>query len=344
MLATGDGFRGKRILVTGGSGTVGSAIVRALLEYEPEVIRILDNDESRSFMLEQEFRGNKKLRYLIGDIRDKNRLYSAVRGVDIVFHAAALKHVASCEYNPFEAIKTNVVGLQNLIDVCIDENVSKVIFTSSDKATNPSNVMGTTKLLGEKLMTAANYYKGSHDVRFSSIRFGNVLGSSGSIIPLFREQIRAGGPVTITDHNMTRFMMSESEAIGLIFRALSLMRGGEVFVLKMPVFRIADLIDVVVEDMAPRYGYKPADIRIQNIGVKPGEKPYEELMTEEESKRALETNDMFIILPEIPEVVQRSDYSFDGAARARTGRYTSRDITALGKNEIRNFLINVRLL
>ena len=344
MLDIEGNFRGKKILVTGGSGTVGSAIVRALLKYDPEVVRVLDNDETRIFMLEQEFRGDRRLRYLIGDVRDKNRLHSALRGVDIVFHAAALKHVASCEYNPFEAIKTNVVGLQNLIDVSIDEGVKNVVFTSSDKATNPNNVMGTTKLLGEKLITAANYYKGSHDVKFSSIRFGNVLGSSGSVVPLFKEQIRTGGHVTITDHDMTRFMMSESDAINLIFRAFSLMKGGEVFVLKMPVFRVTDLAGVIIESVAPKCGYEPCDIKVQHIGVKPGEKPYEELMTEEESKRALETEDMFIILPEINDFIQAGKYRFDGAKTAKVGMYTSRDMAALSKEDIRSFLANAKLL
>jgi len=184
-----DLFKNKKILITGGTGSIGQEIVREVLKHEPAVVRILDIDETKQFELQQEYEDYENIRFLLGDIRDKERLYRAIEDIDIVFHTAALKHVQACEYNPFEAVKTNVIGTQNLIDVAIDEEVEKVIFTSSDKAVNPTNVMGATKLLAERLITSANYYKGARKTVFSSVRFGNVLGSRGSVIPLFKNQI-----------------------------------------------------------------------------------------------------------------------------------------------------------
>ncbi len=324
-------IEGKKVLITGGAGTIGSALAREVLPKNPAVVRILDNDETKLSELEQEL-ANSKVRYLLGDIREKERLYSACRDVDIVFHTAALKHVNACEYNPFEAVKTNALGLQNLIDVCIDEDVERVIFTSSDKAVNPSNVMGTTKLLGEKLVTAANYYKGSHNVRFSSVRFGNILGSRGSLLPLVKKQIRTGGPVTVTDPDMTRFYMSENQAISLILKVLSIMKGGEVFILKMPVFRVGDIIDAVIEELGG------SGVEKKLIGPKPGEKPYEELMTVEESKRALDLNDMFVVPPEIKELLQKNGFDFENAAKAKTGEYTSNNVKASTKEELRTVI------
>jgi len=223
-------FKNKKILVTGGTGSIGQEIMREILRYEPEVVRILDVDETKQFELEQEYGNRENVRFLLGDIRDKERLYRAIEDIDIVFHTAALKHVLACEYNPFEGVKTNVIGIQNLISVCIDEEVEKVIFTSSDKAVNPTNVMGATKLLAERLMTSANYYKGTRRTIFSSVRFGNVLGSRGSVIPLFKKQIEAGGPVTLTNKEMTRFIMPMRDAINLLFKATELAQGGEIFI------------------------------------------------------------------------------------------------------------------
>jgi len=321
---------GKKILITGGAGTIGSGILKEVLKHNPAVVRILDNDETKLFELEHEL-ADSRIRYLLGDIREKERLYSACRDIDIVFHTAALKHVAGCEYNPFEAVKTNALGLQNLIEVCIDENVEKVIFTSSDKAANPTNVMGTTKLLGEKLITAANYYKGAHDVKFSSVRFGNVLGSRGSLLPLVKKQISRKGPVTITDPEMTRFYMSETEAISMIFKSLSIMHGGEVFILKMPVFRVGDIMDVMIEFLGP-------DVKTKITGPKPGEKPYEELMTVEESKRAIELEDMFVILPESNELLKQNGFAFEDSKKARIGEYASHKEKPSTKEDLRKVL------
>ena len=339
-----DLYKNKKILVTGGTGSIGQEILREILNYEPEVVRILDVDETKQFELEQEYEGHENIRFLLGDVRDKERLRRAIEDVDIVFHTAALKHVLACEYNPFEAVKTNVVGMQNLIDVAMDAEVEKVIFTSSDKAVNPTNVMGATKLLAERLMTSANYYKGARGTVFSSVRFGNVLGSRGSVIPLFKTQIEKGGPVTITNEDMTRFIMSLQDAINLLFRATDLARGGEIFVFKMDTLMIPDLAAVMIAELAPKYGYSETDIKTELIGTKPGEKLYEELMTEEEAKRALETEDMFIVFPEMKELPHSDKTSYPSVSEAEVRAYTSEDEKHLSKGEIRKFLHKENLI
>jgi len=333
-------FHNKKILVTGGTGSLGKELVRHLLKNEqPETVRIFDVDETEQFEFHHELKEHEDtVRFLLGDVRDKERLARAVEDIDVIFHTAALKHVMACEYNPFEAVKTNILGMQNVIDVAIDNNVSKVIFTSSDKAVNPSNTMGATKLLAEKLVTAANYYKGKRDCVFSSVRFGNVMGSRGSVIPLFEQQIKAGGPVTITDPSMTRFMMSMSEAVELVLRSVDMAQGGEVFIFKMPMVNISDLAEVLIEGLAPRYGHKPGDINMEIIGAKPGEKMYEELMTDDEAARSLERDDMFIIIPEIKAELLNIGDSIYNATSIKSKDYVSKDVVALTKNEIRTIL------
>jgi FlaA1/EpsC-like NDP-sugar epimerase len=289
-------FKNKRILITGGTGSIGQEILREILKYEPTTVRILDVDETKQFELQQEYGDPENLRFLLGDIRDKERLYRAIEDIDIVFHTAALKHVLACEYNPFEAVKTNVIGIQNLIDAALAEEVEKVIFTSSDKAVNPTNVMGATKLLAEKLISSANYYKGERETKFASVRFGNVLGSRGSVIPLFKKQIENGGPVTLTNEGMTRFIMPMQNAVNLLFKATEHTQGAEIFVFKMKALKITDLAEVMIDELAPKFGYLPNKIKRKGIGNKLGEKLYEELMTEEEARRALESEDMFIVL------------------------------------------------
>jgi FlaA1/EpsC-like NDP-sugar epimerase len=276
------------------------------------------------------------VRYLVGDVKDKDRLRYAVEGTDIIFHAASLKHVEECEYNPFEAVKTNVVGTQNIIDVAIQEEVNRTIFTSSDKAVNPTNVMGATKLLCERLITAANYYKGARRSIFASVRFGNVVGSSGSVIPVFLDQIRKGGPVTLTDPNMTRFIMSGDQAVELLIKATKLARGGEVFIFKMRSIRISDLAEVMME----KFGR--GRIKVKVIGRKPGEKLYEELMTESEAERALETNDMFILLPEMSGLLS-TRFEYPGATKAEVKSYRSCDCELLSKEQIERMLDTLRL-
>lgn len=334
-----DFIKNKKILITGGTGSLGRELVHKTLQNNPEVIRIFDVDETEQFDFQHELKNHERIvRFLLGDVRDKERLNRATEDINVIFHTAALKHVLACEYNPFEAVKTNVLGMQNVIEAAINNNVGKVIFTSSDKAVNPSNTMGTTKLLAEKLMTSANYYKGARDCVFSSVRFGNVMGSRGSVIPLFKRQIMAGGPVTITDPTMTRFMMSMSQAVDLVFRSAEVSQGGEVFIFKMPTVNISDLAEVLIEELAPRYGHRPEDIVIDIIGTKPGEKMYEELMTEDEALRSLERDDMFIIIPEIEDGLTKIDTSEYGALPIRSKDYVSKDAVPITKDEIRNIL------
>ena len=218
--------------------------------------------------------------------------------IDFVIHTAAMKHVDITEYNPFEAVKTNVVGLQNVIDAAIDSTVKRVLFTSSDKAVDPANTMGTTKLLGEKLITAGNKYSGRTGIRLTSVRFGNVIDSSQSVVPVFSEQIRNGGPVTLTDPEMTRFFLTYRDLIELVFSAMELTKGGEVFVYKMPSVRIEDLADAMVDVLAPKYGHDPGEIEIQVTGRRVGETLHEETMTELEATRTVENESMYAILPE----------------------------------------------
>jgi FlaA1/EpsC-like NDP-sugar epimerase len=337
-------FENKKILITGGTGSIGQEILREILKQYPAVVRILDVDETRQFELQQEYGDPKNARFLLGDIRDKERLYRAIEDIDIVFHTAALKHVLACEYNPFEAVKTNVIGIQNLIGVAMEADVEKVIFTSSDKAVNPTNVMGATKLLAERLMTSANYYKGARRTVFSSVRFGNVLGSRGSVIPLFKRQIVSKGLVTITNKEMTRFIMPMQEAINLLFKATELAQGGEIFVFKMKAIKITDLAEVMIEELAPNFRYSPNEVKMEIIGNKPGEKLYEELMTEDEARRALESEDLLILLPEIEEIAHIDKTSYPLTSQAEIKAYTSKDAKHLIKEEIKEILHKENLI
>ena len=327
-------FRDKRILVTGGTGSIGSELVRRLLDFDPKVIRIFSNDENALFNLELDLQQYSNLRFLVGDVRDKERLRRATEDIEIVFHAAALKHVPSCEYNPFEAIKTNVIGTQNLLEVAIDGNVEKVITISTDKAVSPVNVMGATKLLAERLTIAANYYKGFQRTVFSCVRFGNVLGSRGSVVQLFEKQIRNGGPVTLTDPDMVRFVMSMDRAVELVLKAAEMAKGEEIFVFKMSALHIKDLAEVMIQKLAPKYGYKPTDIKVKTIGKRKGEKLYEELMTEDEAMNAYETEDMLLILPEVPIIPAKRE----GLKKIAFKKYTSKDASQLTNKEIEGFL------
>lgn len=327
-------FRDKRILITGGTGSIGSELVRKLLEYNPKVIRIFSNDENALFNLELDLQQYDNLRFLVGDVRDKERLRKATEDIEIVFHAAALKHVPSCEYNPFEAIKTNVIGTQNLLEDAIDANVEKMITISTDKAVSPINVMGATKLLAERLTIAANHYKGFKKTVFSCVRFGNVFGSRGSVMQLFERQIQNGGPITLTDPDMVRFVMSVDRAVELVLKATEMAKGEEIFIFKMPALHIKNLADVMIHKLAPKYGYEPKDIKVKIIGKRKGEKLYEELMTEDEAMNAYETEDMLVILPDVPIIPAQRE----GLKRIAFKTYTSKDTRELTKKEIEDFL------
>ena len=258
---------GQRVLVTGGSGTIGSRLVERLLELETGVVRVFGRDETKQFYQRQRHPGRSDLRFLIGDIRDRDRLQRAMEDIDLVFHCAALKHVELGEYNPFEATQTNVVGTQNVIDACLAADVGTMILTSSDKAANPTSVMGASKLLAEKLVSAATNYRGPHRTTFASVRFGNVLGSRGSALELFARQVAAGGPVTVTDPSMTRFVMTTDRAVDLAIRASEVARGGEVFVFKMPVARLSDLVSATIAHAAPMAGLDPASIATEAMAA-----------------------------------------------------------------------------
>lgn len=294
MTINGEIFKNKKIIITGGSGSIGSEIVRQLLKYEVSQVRIYSNDEYGQHWLINKIGKDDRLRFLIGDIRDKDRMDKAFEDADICFHAAALKHVHLCEYNPFETVKTNIIGTQNVIDLAIKHNLEKVIAISTDKAAAPFSVMGVSKLMMEKLITAAYYIRGKSNIKFAAVRFGNVLNSRGSVIPLWKKQIKKGGPVTITDPGMTRFFMETSKAVNLVLRAAELMQGGEIFVLKMDKTNILDLAKMIIKKHSPdKY------IPIMITGIRRGEKMYEKLAIEEELECALETDDMFILIPQI---------------------------------------------
>lgn len=330
-------WKGKKILITGGTGSLGQVLVRNLLKFEPEVIRIYSRDETKQFDMMQKFSQYNNLRYLIGNVRDLSRLIRAVEDIDVIFHTAALKHVEFCEYNPFEAMKTNVVGTQNVIDAALEVEVEKVISTSTDKATNPCNTMGTTKLMAEKLIAAANYHKGKRKTVFSAVRFGNVLGTRGSVVPLFISQIKQGGPITLTDSKMIRFMMSLEQAANLVFEAAEKAIGGEIFVLKMPIVRIIDLVEVLIEDFAPLFGYKPGDIKIQTIGKRAGEKMYEELITEEETDRTIVDQNMYVIKPQL------SNFSSDESVTYFDQKQYTSNGQWISKTEIREILKSAKI-
>lgn len=330
-------LRGRRILVTGGSGTVGSRLVDHVLRLDPEVVRILGRDETKQFYQRQRLQDHANVRFLVGDVRDRDRLARAMDGVDTVFHCAALKHVESGEYNPFEATQTNVVGTQNVIDACLATEVRTMILTSSDKAANPTSVMGASKLLAEKLVTAATNYRGSRPTVFASVRFGNVLGSRGSALELFFRQIAAGGPVTVTDPTMTRFVMSTDRAVELAIRAAELARGGEVFVFKMPAATLGDLVASAIDVAAPAHGRDPADIATRTIEPRPGEKAYEELMTADESSRACDIGEMFAVMPSIeshPEVLE----AYRSSPSAEIGAYRSDHVTPMTRDAVRELV------
>ncbi len=306
-------FQDKSVLITGVCGTVGAELARQLLnshEFRLKELVGLDNSEGELFHLDQMYLDEERARFFVADIRDKDTIEGKFDGVDIVFHCAALKHVILCERSPEQAVLSNIMGVQNVISASITNNVKKVIFTSSDKAVNPTNVMGTSKLMGERLMTAANSNK-RHGPVFASTRFGNVLGSSGSVIPIFHNQIAKGGPVTLTSESMTRFVMSIEASVQLVIDSAIQAHGGEVLITKMPVVRIVDLAKAMIEALAPVYGHDPQDIDVVNIGTKPGEKLYEELMSDEETRRALELGDYFSVLPAFRGIYEDIDYSYD---------------------------------
>lgn len=284
----------KTILVTGGTGSFGKKFIKTVFINYPDVKKIIvfSRDEYKQFVMANmpEFKPyEEKLRFFIGDVRDKERLMRAFEGVDYVIHAAALKQVPACEYNPFEAVKTNVIGAQNVIDASIDRGVKKVIALSTDKACAPINLYGATKLCSDKLFITGNYYAGTKETRFSVVRYGNVAGSRGSVIPFFKKLVSEGtNELPITDLSMTRFWLKLEQAVEMVLEALKNMKGGELYVKKIPSMKMSDLAKAI----AP-------DLKIKEVGIRPGEKVHEQMITKEDARNTIEFDEYYIILPEI---------------------------------------------
>ncbi|MBJ6724843.1 UDP-N-acetylglucosamine 4,6-dehydratase (inverting) [Geomesophilobacter sediminis] len=285
-------LKGKSILVTGGTGSFGKKFVELILQRYPEVHRLVvfSRDELKQHEMAQQFPPDKfrQIRYFIGDVRDRDRITRAMEGIDVVVHAAALKQVPACEYNPFEAIKTNILGGQNVIEAAMDKGVSRVVALSTDKAAAPINLYGATKLCSDKLFVAANNFKGKRDIKYAVVRYGNVMGSRGSVIPFFLNK-RSEGVIPITDERMTRFNITLTDGVNLVLHALEQMWGGEIFVPKIPSYRITD----VAEAIAP-------GCKHEIIGIRPGEKLHEEMITATDAISSIEFEKHFVILPSIP--------------------------------------------
>ena len=279
----------KTILLTGGTGSFGNAFVERILRDHPDtVVRIYSRDELKQSEMRERFRDDDRLRWFIGDVRNKTRLARATQGCDIVIHAAAMKQVPACEYNPFEAVQTNILGGQHVVDCAIDAGVQKVVALSTDKAVNPVNLYGATKLCEEKIIVQGNAYAAGSDTRLSCVRYGNVVGSRGSVVPLFRKQI-GEGRLTITDERMTRFWITLPQAVDLVEYAMVHSVGGEIFIPKIPSMTVVDL----AKAMAP-------DLPIEIIGIRPGEKLHEVLITDDESRHTIDAGEVYVVLPEHP--------------------------------------------
>ena len=325
-------FKNKKILITGGTGSLGKALAKRLLDLDADTIRIFSRNESNQISMQTEF-NDDRLRYLIGDIRDLPRLIKAMEDVDIVFHAAALKHVPLIEYNPFEAIKTNVLGSQNVIDACIHENVETAVCVGTDKAVSPLNTYGATKLLMEKLfVTASNYTnQENHKTKFIAIRYGNVLGSSGSVVPTLLKQIKSGKNITITDPSMTRFNITMNQALDFILRSLKKGKGGEVFIPKLKAYSVGVLKDAILEIL-------DKNVNTDMISVRPGEKFHESLISSEEIRNTFEDNEDYIILEE------RLQENNNCKKSNLTNQYSSDKVQILSKEELKEILIKENLL
>lgn len=326
-------FKDKKILIIGGTGTLGQSLLKHILPDKPAVIRIFSRDEFKQFELQNEWGNLDQIRYLVGDVRDYNRVLSAMENIDYVFHTAAMKHVPACEYNPYEAVLTNIIGTYNVIKAALAQNVKKVVYTSSDKAISPTNTYGATKLTAERIVSAIGYSTGWKKTTIASVRFGNVIGSRGSVIPLFIKQIVQRKKITVTEAKMTRFMMTLNQATELVIKAMKESTGGEIFVLKMPVIYLKDLVTVVIEETCKKYNIPIHDIEIEDIGLRMGEKMYEELMTYDESTFAWELPDMFIIPP-----VFGPQHLNPKTTKAKLGTYSSNEQSPLSIEEIRQLI------
>ncbi|RZD45218.1 MAG: hypothetical protein CXT78_05465 [Thaumarchaeota archaeon] len=333
-------FQGKIVLITGGTGSLGQALTHRLLENDVKTIRIFSRNENKQIEMESKF-NDDRLRFLLGDIRDKDRLTRATEGVDYVFHAAALKHVPKIEYNPFESIKTNVIGSQNVIDACLEANVKKAICIGTDKAVSPLNTYGATKLLMEKLFVTANNYLDpkKHVTKFIAVRYGNVLGSSGSVVPKFIEQIKNKKKITITDKQMTRFSITMSEALDFILKSAEYGQGSEIFVPKIRAYTISDIKNSLTE-LLEDYG---EDV----VGIRPGEKLHETLINTEEIRYSWEYRDVYMITNPLypmfhPTII---DETYPGIKKIdKFKKYSSDLVGKIQKDELKKIIEKSNLL
>lgn len=313
-------LNGKSLLVTGGTGSFGRAFVRTVLDRYPDLARlvIFSRDELKQFEMQQSLSPEKyrTLRYFIGDVRDEQRVRRAMQGIDYVIHAAALKQVPAAEYNPFECIKTNVIGAQNVIEACLDSGVSRVVALSTDKAAAPANLYGATKLCSDKIFVAANNIRGTRDIRFSVVRYGNVMGSRGSVIPFFLKR-KDAGPLPITDERMTRFNISLTDGVEMVLWALEHAKGAEIFVPKLPSYRITDVAEAVAPQSATTI-----------VGIRPGEKIHEEMITASDSFNTVDLGRYYAILASSDETLVGEYCAATGASRVEPGfAYNSGDNT-----------------
>jgi UDP-N-acetylglucosamine 4,6-dehydratase len=328
-------LKGKKILITGGTGSLGTALTHRLLKENVAIIRIYSRDEWKQTQMQEKIQ-DKRLRFLIGDVRDKDRLSRAMEGIDFVFHTAALKHVPVAEYNPFEAIKTNVIGSQNVIESCLDNEVKMAIAIGTDKAVAPLNTYGATKLLMERMFTAANFYKGVHKTDFLCVRYGNVLGSRGSVAPKFIEQMQKGNKITITDPRMTRFNITMKQAIDLIFRAVKNGKNGEVFIPKLKAYTVDELKNAIMEIIGKK-------IKVQKIPVRPGEKFHETLINKDEIVYTFESKDDYIIRS--PGVETLSDIKSRNLKKVKfIEPYSSDKVQLISKQELKKIILKEKLI
>ncbi len=332
-------FKNKKILITGGTGSFGSFFVKEILKERPQQVVVYSRDEDRQYSLQFELKAYKdKLRFVIGDVRDLSSLKKAmVGGVDYIIHAAALKQIPSTEYNVLEAVRTNILGAQNVVDAAIWVGASKVLSISTDKAVEPINVMGMTKGIQERIFTLANNQTGSKKTRFASVRYGNVLESRGSIIPLFKKQISEGGYLTVTDKNMTRFVLTLKSATQLVFTALNKMKGGEIFIPMIRPLKIYDLAEVMIENS------KAKNRKIIEIGIRPGEKLHETLISPMESLKTIKKKDHYVVLPQIETGKQGFSYKTLNY-KIKEFRYSSDTTPLMSKGDIRILLKKEKIL
>jgi FlaA1/EpsC-like NDP-sugar epimerase len=304
----------KKIVITGAAGTVGQAQVKHILSKDVRKVVALDSNESGIYMLGEEYADDPRLQVAVGDVRSPSSVFNAFQDTNVVFHGAALKHVKLGEEFPDEIVATNIIGVQNVIKAALQNEVERLIFMSSDKAVNPTNVMGTSKLMGERLIAAANYLDPHSKTILASTRFGNVLGSRGSVLPTFMQQIRSGNPITLTSPEMSRFVMTSEEAVSLVTRSAEIAQGGEVFVTKMPIMRIIDVAEALKRLYAPKCGRDPETVEINIVGKRPGEKLYEELLSEDERSRAAELDDFFVVQPALHNNLSFENYGSQAKA------------------------------